>query len=89
MLLQFEDLMTRRFFFVPAFEIYGGVAGLYDYGPPGWYATCRLRFAISHSLVMRSAVMTNLLSFWRQHFVLTEDMLEISSVAMTPEVVLK
>ncbi len=72
--------MTRRFFYVPAFEIYGGalclpsvfrghdgsilltrtiacmsgVAGLYDYGPPG------------------CAVMTNLLAFWRQHFVLTE-----------------
>ena len=22
-------------FFVPSFKIYGGVAGLYDYGPPG------------------------------------------------------
>lgn len=30
-----EDLLKRRFFFVPAFEIYGGVAGLYDYGPSG------------------------------------------------------
>jgi glycyl-tRNA synthetase len=29
----FEDLMTRRFFYIPAFEIYGGVGGLYDYGP--------------------------------------------------------
>ncbi|EDQ88108.1 uncharacterized protein MONBRDRAFT_37647 [Monosiga brevicollis MX1] len=31
----FEDLMKRRFFFAPSFEIYGGVAGLYDYGPTG------------------------------------------------------
>jgi len=31
----FEDLMLRKFFYVPAFEIYGGVGGLYDYGPPG------------------------------------------------------
>ncbi|KAG8987414.1 Glycine--tRNA ligase 1, mitochondrial, partial [Tulasnella sp. 427] len=30
-----EDLLSRRFFYAPAFEIYGGVAGLYDYGPPG------------------------------------------------------
>lgn len=30
-----EDLLKRRFFFVPSFEIYGGVAGLYDYGPSG------------------------------------------------------
>jgi hypothetical protein len=30
-----EQLLNRRFFYAPAFEIYGGVAGLYDYGPPG------------------------------------------------------
>jgi glycyl-tRNA synthetase len=30
-----EALLNRRFFYAPAFEIYGGVAGLYDYGPPG------------------------------------------------------
>eukprot|EP00737_Agarophyton_chilense_P000527 gb/GEZJ01000588.1/.p2 GENE.gb/GEZJ01000588.1/~~gb/GEZJ01000588.1/.p2 ORF type:complete len:735 (+),score=108.31 gb/GEZJ01000588.1/:111-2207(+) len=28
-------LLRRRFFIAPSFEIYGGVAGLYDYGPPG------------------------------------------------------
>lgn len=30
-----EDLLKRRFFYTPAFEIYGGVAGLYDFGPMG------------------------------------------------------
>ncbi|KAI0686445.1 glycyl-tRNA synthetase [Cytidiella melzeri] len=30
-----ESLLSRRFFYAPAFEIYGGVGGLYDYGPPG------------------------------------------------------
>lgn len=30
-----DAMLTRRFFFAPAFEIYGGVAGLYDYGPTG------------------------------------------------------
>lgn len=30
-----DDLLTRRAFFIKAFEIYGGVAGLYDYGPIG------------------------------------------------------
>lgn len=30
-----EQILKRRFFFAPAFEIYGGVSGLYDYGPPG------------------------------------------------------
>ncbi|KAK1980866.1 glycyl-tRNA synthetase [Colletotrichum cereale] len=28
-------MLRRRLFFTPAFEIYGGVAGLFDYGPPG------------------------------------------------------
>lgn len=30
-----EELLKKRFFYAPAFSIYGGVAGLYDYGPPG------------------------------------------------------
>lgn len=30
-----DSLLRRRLFFTPAFEIYGGVTGLYDYGPPG------------------------------------------------------
>ncbi|KAH7727006.1 glycyl-tRNA synthetase [Aphelenchoides avenae] len=30
-----EDLLKRRFFFDQSFAIYGGVAGLYDYGPMG------------------------------------------------------
>jgi len=68
---EFEDLMTRKFFYMPAFEIYGGVGGLYDYGPPG------------------CAIKDNFLSLWRQHFVLTENMLEISGTCLTPEIVLK
>jgi len=28
-------LLKRKFFYVPSFEIYGGVSGLYDYGPLG------------------------------------------------------
>lgn len=31
---EFEDVMKRRFFWAPAFAIYSGVAGLYDFGPP-------------------------------------------------------
>ena len=30
-----EQVLKRRFFYAPSFEIYGGVAGLHDYGPPG------------------------------------------------------
>jgi glycyl-tRNA synthetase len=30
-----EDLLTRKFFYVRAFEIYGGCSGYYDFGPLG------------------------------------------------------
>ena len=30
-----ENLLKQKFFYVPSFEIYGGVSGLYDYGPLG------------------------------------------------------
>jgi hypothetical protein len=30
-----DDLAKRRFFYRPAFDIYGGVGGFYTYGPPG------------------------------------------------------
>ena len=33
--VKLEELLRKRFFYAPAFSIYGGVAGLYDYGPPG------------------------------------------------------
>jgi glycyl-tRNA synthetase len=65
----FEETMTKRFFYIPAYEIYGGVKGLYDYGPPG------------------SAIMANVLQYWRQHFIIEENMLEISTTALTPEIV--
>lgn len=30
-----EGILRGRFFYSPAFDLYGGVSGLYDYGPPG------------------------------------------------------
>ncbi|CAG8446133.1 12093_t:CDS:10 [Dentiscutata heterogama] len=30
-----EELLKKRFFYAPSFQAYGGVAGFYDYGPPG------------------------------------------------------
>ena len=30
-----DSLLRRRLIYTPSFEIYGGVSGLYDYGPPG------------------------------------------------------
>ncbi|KAI9841506.1 MAG: Glycine--tRNA ligase 1, mitochondrial [Sclerophora amabilis] len=31
----FDSLLRRRLFYTPAFEAYGGISGLFDYGPPG------------------------------------------------------
>ncbi|KAG5576777.1 hypothetical protein H5410_056911 [Solanum commersonii] len=65
------NTLERRLFYIPSFKIYRGVAGLYDYGPPG----CSIK--------------SNVLAFWRQHFVLEENMLEVDCPCVTPEVVLK
>jgi len=60
-----EALLNRRFFYAPAFEIYGGVAGLYDYGPPGSslqaniMAEWRKHFIIEeHMLELDTTIMT-------------------------------
>ena len=66
-----ENVMKRRFFVVPSFLIYNGVAGLYDFGPTG----CALKY--------------NIENFWREHFILEENLLEISGTCITPEIVLK
>ncbi|CAM9336403.1 unnamed protein product [Ectocarpus fasciculatus] len=66
-----DDLVIRRMFVVPSFEIHGGVSGLYDLGPPG----CGLK--------------GNIVSLWKQHFVLAEGMLEMECTNLTPENVLQ
>jgi glycyl-tRNA synthetase len=33
------NTLERKLFYIPSFKIYRGVAGLYDYGPPG----CRVK----------------------------------------------
>lgn len=66
-----DELLRRKFFYTQAFEIYGGVAGLYDFGPLG------------------SAVKANVESLWRQHFILEDDMLEMTCTNMTLGEVLK
>lgn len=66
-----ENTLLRRFFIVPAFEIYGGSAGLYDLGPPG------------------SALKQNIEQYWREHFILEENMLELSPTNLTPYEVFK
>ena len=56
---QLENALIRRFFVAPAFEIYGGVAGLFDLGPAG------------------TQIRQNLISAWRNHFVVADDLLEV------------
>ncbi|KAK0547836.1 Glycine--tRNA ligase 1, mitochondrial [Tilletia horrida] len=66
-----EGLCQKRFFYTQAFEIYGGVAGLYDYGPMG------------------AALQANIITQWRNHFILEEEMLELDTTIMTLADVLK
>ncbi|KAI7885644.1 glycyl-tRNA synthetase [Lichtheimia hyalospora FSU 10163] len=66
-----EQLLTKRFFYAPSFQIYGGVAGFYDFGPTG------------------CALLNNIISAWRNHFVLEEEMLELDTTIMTTHDVLK
>ncbi|KAH7921514.1 glycyl-tRNA synthetase [Leucogyrophana mollusca] len=63
--VRLEALLNRRFFYAPAFEIYGGVAGLYDYGPPGsslqanLFAEWRKHFIVEdHMLELDTTIMT-------------------------------
>jgi glycyl-tRNA synthetase len=65
------NLLKRRFFYDQSFAIYGGVTGLYDYGPMG----CALK--------------TNMIQYWRRHFILEDSMLEVECSALTPAEVLK
>jgi len=34
--LLLDNLVTRRSFLIPSFELHGGVSGLFDFGPPGF-----------------------------------------------------
>jgi len=71
-----EQLIKRRLFYTPSFEIYQGIQGieskgLFDYGPPG----CSLQ--------------ANIVDIWKKHFILEEDMLEVDCTAVTPYEVFK
>lgn len=80
-----EDLLKRRFFYDQSFAIYGGVAGLYDYG---WFFNWF--FLLENFLgPMGCALKSNMIQLWRKHFILEENMLEVECSALTPENVLK
>lgn len=86
----FDELLLRKMFVIPAFEIHGGVKGLYDLGPPA----CALKVSSND---LRNTPMSTIFSpqkaamidTWRKHFVLNENMLEMECTCLTPEAVLK
>ncbi|CAL6070734.1 Glycyl-tRNA_synthetase [Hexamita inflata] len=64
-----ENVLTRRFFLAPAFEIFytRGNDGLYDFGQCG------------------TQIRQNVISQWRSHFVDNEDLQEISCPCLIPQ----
>ena len=62
-----QNVLLSRCFLINSFAIYGGVAGLFDYGPPG------------------CAIKANIQSYWKRHFVLEENMLEVRRATDHPQ----
>ena len=46
----FDDLVIRKMFVVPSYEIHGGVKGLFDLGPPATALKVGLHLSISCTL---------------------------------------
>lgn len=65
-----DSISAQEFMYCRSADIYGGCAGLYDFGPTG------------------AAIKNNILQEWRQHFIITDRMLQIESTMMTPKPVL-
>ena len=55
------NVLEKRLFYIPSFKIYNGVAGFYDYGPPGGYPpmrpSCASFMCVSHASFMRAPSM--------------------------------
>jgi glycyl-tRNA synthetase len=46
----FDDLIIRKMFIVPSFEIHGGVKGLFDLGPPACALKVRMTSVLTRSM---------------------------------------
>ena len=75
---QFEALLKRRLFYTEAFEIYRTA--------PNFQGDNRGLFDYGPP---GCALLNNIVSEWRKHFVIEENMLEIDTTVVTPEPVLK
>lgn len=51
----FDDLVLRKMFVIPSFEIHGGVKGLFDLGPPA----CALKVSGDRDMVVYTPMMMN------------------------------
>lgn len=70
-----SNTLERRLFYIPSFKIYRGVAGLYDYGPPGcavksnvlafWRQVCYLGF--SKLIAVTSFSLRSFILEWIRH----------------------
>ena len=49
--------LEQRLFYIPSFKIYGGVAGLYDYGPPGCAVKSNLQAFWRQHFVMNESML--------------------------------
>ncbi|KAL6559548.1 hypothetical protein OROGR_004665 [Orobanche gracilis] len=96
------NTLERRLFYIPSFKIYGGVTGLYDYGPPGCalkanvlalWRQVNLSGGLSDGLLYHGLESNTIKHEWwidrAGHFVLEENMLEVDCTCITPEIVLK
>lgn len=54
---QFDQLALRKMIYVPSFEIYGGVAGLYDYGPAGCAIMANVQKAWRSQFIQKESMM--------------------------------
>ncbi|KAJ1470264.1 hypothetical protein T484DRAFT_1848458 [Baffinella frigidus] len=92
---ELQDICKRRFFFRPAFDIYGGTAGFYTYGLPGAALKANIttlwrRDREHHrALAPRSygppgaALKANIIALWRRHFIIEENLMEIEDPTIT------
>lgn len=52
-----DDLLIRKMFVIPSFEIYGGIGGFYDFGPPACALKANVLKAWRHHFVFEDQLM--------------------------------
>ncbi|KAG4302712.1 hypothetical protein PCANB_001086 [Pneumocystis canis] len=86
--VKLEELLKKRFFYAPSFEIYGGIYIKYIY----FIRKCLFLLGVSGFYDYGPpgmALEQNILDIWRKHFVLEENMYEIGTSIITPHEVLE